>query len=74
MRNPGTLALMPDGRKVVIYDKQPLLKEQKKVVVHLMGDDFNLIQGEDGKPKTLLFDLADYNEKIKTWKGIGKVD
>lgn len=72
-RRPGTLALLPDGRKAVIYNDQPLLKSHGKIVVHLMGDDYNLIV-ENGKEKTLLFDVDKYTEIIKTWKGIGKVD
>jgi len=73
-RNPGQLAKMEDGRLVVIYNNQPLLKEKKKVVVHLLDDNFGYIQGEDGKPKTLLFDIDEYNQKIKSWQGCGKVD
>lgn len=72
-RNSGTIAIMQDGRKVIIFNNQPLAKEKSKVVVHLIDDSFNLII-ENDKPKILLFDVSTYNEIVKTWKGIGKVD
>lgn len=72
-RNPGTIARMADGRVVIIYDRQPLLKEKGKVVVHLVDDRYNPIE-ENGRKKTLLFDIAIYNELIPTWKAMGKVD
>lgn len=71
--NPGTIARMADGRMVIIYDKQPLLAEKGKVVVHLIGEDYVPLV-EDGKKKTLLFDVAIYNELTSTWAVMGKVD
>ncbi len=72
-RKPGTLAEMPDGRKVIIYDNQPLLKEHGKVIVHLIDDDYNLIM-QNGKLKILMFAVHVYNELTSTWKAFGKVD
>jgi hypothetical protein len=73
MRNPGTLAKMEDGRLVVIFNAQPLLKEKKKVIVYLLNESYEFIK-ENGKPKTLLFDLDNYNQIIKKWTACGKVD
>lgn len=72
-RRSGTIAQMSDGRKIIIFNDQPLLKDKKKVVVYLINEDYELII-DNGEPKTLLFDLKVYNEAAKTWTAIGKVD
>lgn len=74
-RNSGTLAIMPDGRNVIIYDFQPLLKEKSKVVVTLADENFLPIKSEDGSIKTLIFELTTYNEvAMHTWIACGKCD
>lgn len=74
MKNPGFIAKMTDGRNVIIYTKQPLLKEKGKIVVHLVDDSFMGLKNEEGQPKTLLFNIEVYNKLIKTWKAVGFVD
>ncbi len=75
MRRSGTLILLQDGRKVIMYDKQPLIK-QGRVVLHLIDDSYNLIKDETGKEKTIIKPLTAWNEENKNGlnKGIGKVD
>lgn len=73
MKNPGTLATMPDGRNVIIYNNQPLLKDKKKVIVTLADENFFPLK-EDGHTKCLLYDLDEYKRVIPEWKGRGKCD
>lgn len=75
MKNPGKLVELEDGRKAILYNNQPLLKSHNKVVLHLIGDDYKIIE-KDGKPATLLRDVDVYNDMVnqKKIKGIGMVD
>lgn len=75
MRRSGTLILLQDGRKVIMYDNQPLIK-QGRVVLHLIDDNYNLIKDETGKEKTIIKPLDTWNEENRQGlnKGIGKVD
>jgi len=72
--NSGKIIRLDDGRLVIVYNNQPLLKESGKIVMHLIGDDYKALLGEDKKQKTILKDLSDYNLQCKNWQLIGFVD
>ncbi len=67
---------LSDGRKVLIYNKQPLLKEKGKIVMNLIDESLNLIKDENGKPKIIFKDLGVYNSEVLEGviKLIGYVD
>lgn len=71
--NPGTIIILPDGRKAIVYNKQPLLREKRKVVITLIDERYcPIIEG--GRAKTLLKDVGVYNAEIKNYKVIGMID
>lgn len=72
MRNPGIILKLADGRKVIVYNKQQLmLKGKSKVIMNLIDDDHILIKDENGKPKILIKDLAQYN--LENQEGINEL-
>jgi hypothetical protein len=75
MRNPGKLIKLKDGRKVILYNNQPLIKSGR-VVLHLIDDDYNIQTDETGKAKTILKNIEEWNEENRQGlhKGIGMVD
>lgn len=64
---------MADDRLVIVFNYQPLIKQQK-IVLNLVDEDYKLIKGEDGKAKTLVRDIETYNEEMKAATLIGFVD
>lgn len=64
---------MADGRNAILYDKQPLLQDHRKLVLHLVDDKYNPILGAGG-PKKILKDLDKYNAELPQMKLIGYVD
>lgn len=72
MRNPGMIIQIPDGRKVIRYNKQPLLKKGK-VVLHLLNEDYSLKISE-GKEATIFKPVDEYNAMLPGSKLIGYVD
>lgn len=74
-RRSGHLIQIPDGRTVVRFNDQPLLKEHKKVVLHLLNEDYSL-QKEGEKELTLVKTIEEYNTMIKDpgCKAIGMID
>lgn len=70
---PGFIAKLPDGRTVIVYDKQPLLKAKGKVVLHVVDEKFEHVMGDNG-PKTILKDVHVYNEEMVAAKHLGFVD
>jgi hypothetical protein len=63
-----------DGRNVVVYHNQPLAKEKGKIILNLIDEKYNLIKDENGKPKTIIKDIAAYNEEMLIAKLIGYID
>lgn len=79
MKNPGIVLQEIHGqqRKLVVYNNQPLLKKNKKIVLHLVDDNLVVQKDEAGKPKTLLRDYQLYNDDMKSgkvYKLIGYID
>ncbi len=74
MEKSGIIAKLPDGRKVIIYDKQPLIKEKGKVVLNLVDDDYNIIVDNIGNPKIIIKDVSIYNEEMQVATLLGYVD
>lgn len=74
MKNSGVIAKLPDDRIVIIYNKQPLAKDKGKIILNLVDEKYNLIKGEDGKPKVIIKDIAIYNEEMQAATLIGYVD
>lgn len=74
MRNPGILVKLPDQRKCIVYDNQPLAKTKGVIVLHLIGEDYNLLKTEEGKPRLLLKPVHIYNEEMQHATLIGYVD
>jgi hypothetical protein len=72
-RNPGKIIQLPDNRKVILYNDQPLIK-QDKVLLYLIDEDFKKITDDEGKPKTIIKNLKDYNNEVMTYKLIGHID
>lgn len=50
---PGRILILKDGRKAIQYSSQPLWADFKRIVLHLVDDEFKLMK-ENGKDKTLL--------------------
>lgn len=73
MRNSGKLVKMADDRIVIVYNYQPLIK-QEKIVLNLVDENYKLIKGEDGKPKILVRDIPTFNEEMQAATLIGFVD
>lgn len=61
MRNSGIILKLPDERTVIVYTKQPLLKEKGKVIMNLVDEKYNLIKDENGKPKIVIKSIEQYN-------------
>lgn len=74
MKNSGIIAKLPDNRMVIVYYKQPLAKEKGKIILNLVDEKYNLIKGEDGKPKVIIKDIHIYNEEMQVATLIGYVD
>ncbi len=74
MKNPGKIIRLEDERKVILYDHQPLVKEKGKIVLHLVDEKNNIIEGENKKPKTILKDADTFTEEMKGASVIGFVD
>jgi len=74
MKNSGIIAKLHDNRVVIVYDKQPLAKEKGKIILNLVDEKYNLIKGEDGKPKVIIKDIHIYNEEMQVATLIGYVD
>jgi len=74
--NPGQILQLSDGRKCIMHNKQPLLQEKGKVVLHLIDDNFSPINDETGKQKTLIWTVDHYNLQVqeKMVTGIGMID
>lgn len=70
MRKPGRIILLPDSRRAIAYNKQPLLKSHSKIVLCLIDEKGT----ETGK--TLLKDSETYNWEVQTEqiKLIGFID
>lgn len=74
MKNSGIIAKLHDNRVVIVYYKQPLAKEKGKIILNLVDEKYNLIKGEDGKPKVIIKDIHIYNEEMQVATLIGYVD
>jgi len=76
MKNSGIILKLPDERMVIVYDKQPLLKENGKVIMNLVDEKYNLIKDENDKPKIIMKDVDQYNieNQNKINRLIGYVD
>jgi hypothetical protein len=74
MKNSGIIAKLPDNRMVIVYDKQPLVKEKGKIILNLVDEKHNLIIGESGEPKVIIKDIHTYKEEMKKATLIGYVD
>jgi hypothetical protein len=70
---PGNIMKLPDGRLAVRYNKQDLLKDHNKVVLHLLNDDFSL-QLKDGKEVTVIKTVEDYNSMLPQCEAVGMID
>ena len=73
MEKHGFIAKLSDGRVVIVYDKQPLASKGK-IILHLVDDNYNLINDSNGKPKIILKDISSYNEEMPSATLIGYVD
>lgn len=73
MKNPGTIAKLADGRRCIIYTEQPLLKARGKVILNLVDENNNLLM-DNNRPKTIIKDVAIYNEEMQAAELIGYVD
>lgn len=71
--NPGKLVTLPDGRTCIIYNSQPLVKEDK-ILLHLVDKDYKLILDKKKKPKTIIKDFEIYIEECGKYNVIGYVD
>ena len=74
MKNSGVIVKLPDNRMVIVYDNQPLAKEKGKIILNVVDEKYNLIKGEDGKPKVIFKDIHIYNEEMQAATIIGYVD
>lgn len=74
MKNSGIIIKLIDGRRCIVYDKQPLAKERGKIILNLVDENLNLINNDDGKPKIIIRDISTYNEEIVSATFIGYVD
>ena len=62
----GKLYKMKDGRNIGIYQSQPLFKKHGKVIVNILDEDWNVILGDDDRPKTLLWTEDEFKIKRAT--------
>ncbi len=61
MKKPGVILRLSDDRLVIVYNDQPLLVSNSKVVMTLIDGKYDPLIDENGKPKTILKDVAQYN-------------
>ncbi len=74
-RRSGSVYVMQDGRKVIVYNDQELMKTTNTVIINLIDDNYNLIRDDvTKKPKILLRKIGDFKDVQATWKFIGFVD
>ena len=74
MKNPGIIIKLYDGRTVIIYNNQPLVKEKGKIVLHLVDDKFMPILDDTGKTKIIIKDITVYLEEKKSATILGYVN
>jgi len=72
--NPGQIIKLKDGRVVIMYNSQPLLKAYQKVVLHLVDENYNWLKDEKGHPKRLIFDNEKYQDQVLGGIKIGMID
>jgi hypothetical protein len=70
-RNSGTVIQLADGRKCILYNKQPV---PGKIVLHLTDDNFKMLTDERGRHRTLLRSVDPWVEEMKDAKTIGYID
>lgn len=68
MKKPGIIMLLPDGRKIIMYEDQPLLQEKGKVILTLLTDDLEPTE------KKLIKDVHVWNEQAQACKILGFAD
>lgn len=72
-KKPGIMFELPDKRKAIVYNNQPLMKEKGKVIINLLNDDLSL-KMVNSNPSLLMKSVEIYNEEVQTWKMMGYVD
>lgn len=70
MKKPGILLLLPDGRKTIVYNEQPLLQSNGRVILNLIDEKLNLIY-KDGKPSIIMKSVEQYN--LENQEGVNKI-
>lgn len=73
MKNSGKIFKLIDGRKVIVYDDQPILNKNK-VLLHLVDENYELIMNENDKPKTIFKNYDDLLNELKKASFVGFVD
>ncbi len=72
MKRPGKLIQFPDGRKYILYDKQPLLKSEGLLVLYRLDDSFQPMQDLLGRDITRMIGISKFDNMDK--KLIGYCD
>lgn len=70
-KKPGIMLQISDGKKVIVYNEQPFLASQKKIMMHIVDDDGVLQYDESGKQKIVTRTLEQYN--LDNQQGVNKV-
>ncbi len=71
MSNAGKVIQLNDGRVCILYDAQPMLKLNGKLVLNLVDGEYNHLIGQSGKDRVMLRDESEYNADCK--KGLIKL-
>lgn len=65
---------LPDKRKCIVYRIQPLQEQHGKIILHLVGDDYERLKDDKGKDRILMKSVEQFNEEALMWTLIGYVD
>lgn len=58
-KHPGQIMQLPDQRKCIVYNDQPLFAKGK-IIFHLLNEDLSLTLGDDQKQKVLIKSKQEY--------------
>lgn len=73
-KGPGRVIIMPDGRRGIVYNRQPARKDFGVIIIHLVGEDLKPVTWRGGKPRCILKKELDYTVMMAGSQIIGYVD